>query len=158
MVLQTVSHTAADLHLHPALADSIANISCPSDQTVTLVAAEINPKNLAIIKLGDEEFACDRTQISDPPAKHFSNNISELFQQWHQSEYLVVNGRGIPIKYWPEFYQAKKGFKSGAWKAIRVEWGNWKVSIHFTSSVQALTLCTTGYNSVHSRRARKARQ
>jgi hypothetical protein len=150
MVPQTVSHMAADLHLLPAMAGSMPKIPCPSNQRATLAAAAIDPKNLAVVKLGDEEFACDRTQISDPPAKHFSNNISGLFQQWHQSEYLVVNGRGIPIKYWPEFYQAKKGFKSGAWKAIRVEWGNWKVSVYVTPPVQAPTLCIAHYNPVHS--------
>ena len=99
---------------------------------ITLPAAAIDPKHLAIVKLGDEEFACDRTQINDPPARHFSDNISGLFEHWHCSDYLVVNGRGIPIKYWPEFYKAKKGFKAGTWKAIRVEWGNWKVNFNIS--------------------------
>jgi hypothetical protein len=85
---------------------------------------------LAVVKLGGEDFAIDRTSVPDPPAMHFSNDISGLFQHWNSSDCLVVNGRGIPIKYWPEFYQAKRGFKAGAWKAIRVEWGNWKVMFH----------------------------
>jgi len=97
---------------------------------LTLPVASINPERLATVQLGNEEFIVDRTLVPDPPAKHFSSNIPGLFEEWHQSNSLVVNGHGIPIKYWPEFYQAKKGFKSGAWKAIRVEWGNWKVS-HF---------------------------
>jgi hypothetical protein len=47
--------------------------------------------------------------------------------------------QGIPIKYWPELYQAKKGFKSGAWKAIRVKWGNWKVILSIFFNLLLLT-------------------
>ena len=90
-------------------------------------ASAIDPEKVVTVMLGDEEFAFDRTTVNDPPAKHFSEDIDGLFEQWNNSDLLVVNGRSIPIKYWPQFYQAKKGIKSGAWKAIRVEWGNWKV-------------------------------
>jgi hypothetical protein len=112
----------------PSVANIVLNIPCPQSTRLTLPAVAIDPKNLAIVKLGEEEFACDRTTVPDPPARHFSNNISGLFEHWHCSDHLIVNGRGIPLKYWPEFYRAKKGFKAGAWKAICVEWGNWKVT------------------------------
>jgi len=119
-------------HPPPMVTATIPPISNITNQSITLPAAAIDPKHLAVVKLGDEEFACDRTQVNDPPARHFSDNISGLFEHWHCSDYLVVNGRGIPIKYWPEFYKAKKGFKAGAWKAIRVEWGNWKVNFNIS--------------------------
>jgi hypothetical protein len=125
--VQTISGTP----VHPLSSTSHALTSLShalNGQSVTCTAESIPQDKLAIVKLGDEEFAVDRTQIPDPPAKHFSHDIPGLFEQWHHSNCLVVNGRGIPIKHWPQFYQAKKGFKSGAWKAIRVEWGNWKVN------------------------------
>jgi hypothetical protein len=121
--------TATDSRI-PMVTAAGSPISNIANRGITLPAAAIDPKHLAIVKLGDEEFICDRTQVNDPPARHFSDNISGLFEHWHHSDYLVVNGRGIPIKYWPEFYKAKKGFKAGTWKAIRVEWGNWKVNFH----------------------------
>jgi hypothetical protein len=99
-----------------------------TSRRVTLPATSIDPEKLTFAKLEDEDFAFDRTDVSDPPAKHFSDDIPGLFQQWHHSDLLIVNGRGIPIKFWPEFYRAKKGIKQGAWKLIRVEWGNWKVT------------------------------
>jgi len=123
------SRTPAESQSHVPASAAIPNlpVSCISGH-VTLPAAAIDSKDVATVKLGDEEFVFDRTTVADPPAKHFSDDIDGLFEQWNNSNLLVVNGRGIPIKYWPQFYQAKKGFKSGAWKAIRVEWGNWKVS------------------------------
>lgn len=90
-------------------------------------AAEIFPGHLAVLKLGDEELAVDQTTVPDPPAITFSQDLSALFTEWHCSDKLVVNGRGIPIKYWPLFYHSKHGIKRGAWKALRTVWGNWKV-------------------------------
>ena len=94
----------------PSVANIGLKIPCPQSTRLTLPAVAIDPKNLALVKLGEEEFACDRTTVPDPPARHFSNNISGLFEHWHCSDHLIVNGRGIPLKYWPEFYRAKKGF------------------------------------------------
>jgi hypothetical protein len=108
----------------------IPNVPVLPISNPAMLSEAIDPKKLATVKLGDEEFAFDRTKVADPPAKHFSEDINGLFEQWHSSNLLVVNGHGIPIKYWPHFYQAKRGFKLGVWKAIRVEWGNWKASIN----------------------------
>jgi hypothetical protein len=118
----------------PSVANIVLNILCPQSTRLTLPAVAIDPKNLAIVKLGKEEFACNCTTVPDPPARHFSNNISGLFEHWHRSDHLIVNGQGIPLKYWPKFYWAKKGFKAGAWKAIHVEWGNWKVTFRSIST------------------------
>jgi hypothetical protein len=128
------------LQLHAPAPTVLTNnmISHISNQ-VALPAAAIDPKNVVTVQLGDRKFSFDRTMVDDPPAKHFSEDIEGLFEHWNNSSLLVVNGHGIPIKYWPEFYQAKKGFKSGAWKAIRVEWGNWKVSLFVVSNLLLLT-------------------
>ncbi|KAG1814829.1 hypothetical protein EV424DRAFT_1541317 [Suillus variegatus] len=47
-------------------------------------------------------------------------------KEWESSNLLCVGGRGIPVKYWGEFYKRGKGVKNTAWDALRVEWGNWK--------------------------------
>ena len=95
----------------------------------SIPASEISPQNLVVLTLGDEELAVDRTTVPDPPSIVFSHDLSALFAAWHCSDALVVNGRGIPIKYWPLFYHAKNGIKGGAWKALRTIWGNWKVCL-----------------------------
>jgi hypothetical protein len=33
------------------------------------------------------------------PAKDFSEDINGLFEQWNNSDLLVVDGHSIPIKY-----------------------------------------------------------
>jgi len=39
-----------------------------------------------------------------------------------------INGRGIPVKYWDVFYKKRnRHVETDAWKAIKVQWGNWKV-------------------------------
>jgi hypothetical protein len=118
-----VSHT----ELHAPVLATISTVPISSHIALPVPASAIDPEKVVTVMLGDEGFAFDQTTVNDPPAKHFSEDIDGLFEQWNNSDLLVVNGRSIPIKNWPQFYQAKKGIKSGAWKAIRVEWGNWKV-------------------------------
>ncbi|TDL15194.1 hypothetical protein BD410DRAFT_845401 [Rickenella mellea] len=76
--------------------------------------------------LGDEEFHYSPSMVPDVPAVQFASDLGQLFREWHSSERLQVNGRGIPIKYWPEFYKKRKGVKEHAWAAIRNQWTNWK--------------------------------
>ncbi|KAG1763968.1 hypothetical protein EV702DRAFT_1051544 [Suillus placidus] len=75
----------------------------------------IPPRNLAIVQLDDGELAFDKTAVMRPPAVRFSTDVSALFREWHCSMYLVVNGRGIPIKYWGEVYKRCAGENSKAW-------------------------------------------
>ncbi|KAG1888949.1 uncharacterized protein F5891DRAFT_904697, partial [Suillus fuscotomentosus] len=44
-----------------------------------------------------------------PPTVHLSKDINQLCEEWEESNLLVVNGRGIPVKYWGEFYKKGKG-------------------------------------------------
>lgn len=87
----------------------------------------IPPENLGIAHLGQEQFLYDRTTVPSPPTIHLSKDVNQLCEEWEESNLLVVNGRGIPVKYWGEFYKKGKGVKTAAWDALRVEWGNWKV-------------------------------
>ncbi|KAG0694258.1 hypothetical protein DFH29DRAFT_880845 [Suillus ampliporus] len=64
-----------------------------------------------------------------PPAVRFSTDVSALFREWHCSTYLVVNRRGIPIKYWGEVYKKCAGENSKAWALRKVQWGQWKFII-----------------------------
>jgi len=73
---RTVSCVPAATQLHaPAPMAALTNnvvshISNP--------AAEIDPKNVATVQLGDNKFSFDRTTVDDPPAKHFSEDIEEF--------------------------------------------------------------------------------
>ncbi|KAG1892992.1 uncharacterized protein F5891DRAFT_1196959 [Suillus fuscotomentosus] len=94
--------------------------------SMSLPPEVIPPKNLGIAHLGQEQFSYDRTTVPSPPTVHLSKDINQLCEEWEESNLLVVNGRGIPVKYWGEFYKKGKGVKTAAWDALRVEWGNWK--------------------------------
>ncbi|OBZ68156.1 hypothetical protein A0H81_11958 [Grifola frondosa] len=82
--------------------------------------------NLKMVILGNEEFTFDKTQVPDPPLRHFSKDISCLFREWEDSELLKVHGRPIPVKYWSVIYKKSAGAKAKAWAAMKKEWGNWK--------------------------------
>ncbi|KIJ07551.1 hypothetical protein PAXINDRAFT_182450 [Paxillus involutus ATCC 200175] len=91
------------------------------------ISSELIPKeHLGIARLDNIELAYDKRHVPNPPAIHFSQDIDRLCREWENSTLLVVNGHGIPIKHWGQFYKKTKGVKGSAWQAIRVEWGNWK--------------------------------
>ncbi|KAG1769743.1 hypothetical protein EV702DRAFT_953770, partial [Suillus placidus] len=71
----------------------------------------------------------DKTTVMPPPAVRFSTVISAPFREWHQSTYLVVNGRGIPVKFWGDVYKKCTGQNSKAWALRKVQWGLWKFII-----------------------------
>ncbi|KAG2113229.1 hypothetical protein DEU56DRAFT_919729 [Suillus clintonianus] len=108
---------------HPA-------VSALSMQAVTnpvhVPAQTIPPRNLAVVQLEDGELAFDKTAVMRPPAVRFSTDVSALFREWHCLTYLVVNGRGIPVKYWGEVYKKCAGENSKAWALRKVQWGQWK--------------------------------
>ncbi|TFY58918.1 hypothetical protein EVJ58_g6115 [Rhodofomes roseus] len=79
------------------------------------------------ISLDDQDIHIDKTHLPDPPAIHFSDDIPALFEQWNTSQLLKIDGHGIPIKHWDKVYKKRNGLvETDAWKAIKVEWGNWK--------------------------------
>ncbi|KAI0710242.1 hypothetical protein C8Q76DRAFT_798977 [Earliella scabrosa] len=86
----------------------------------------IPAEHLRYFELDGETFAFDKSQVPNPPGIAFSDDLSRLFQEWHRSSLLVVNGRGIPLKHWPWFYKRKTGIKPEVWKVIRMKWNNWK--------------------------------
>ncbi|KAG1875821.1 hypothetical protein F4604DRAFT_1680686 [Suillus subluteus] len=65
-------------------------------------------------------------QVSTLMPSSGQSDIDRLCKEWESSNLLCVGGRGIPVKYWGEFYKRGKGVKNTAWDALRVEWGNWK--------------------------------
>lgn len=84
---------------------------------------------LVCARLDDEDFYFDKTCLPDPPSIHYSQDIPALFREWHSSQLLTIDGRGIAIKHWEALYKKCKGFTdSNTWKVIGVEWLNWKVS------------------------------
>lgn len=110
-----------------------------------IVAREaIDPENLVVLDLGGgEELAFDKTTVRDPPGMIFSNDIPRLFREWntsHPSNALLINGRGVPVRCWPDIYKDKEGIKKGAWERIKAVWCHWKVGYHLMPSNQTLTL------------------
>ncbi|KAG1721165.1 uncharacterized protein EDB91DRAFT_1230884 [Suillus paluster] len=93
----------------------------------------IPPSNLAVLQLDNGELAFDKTTVMPPPAVRFSTDISALFREWHHSTYLVVNGRGIPVKFWGDVYKKCTGQNSKAWALRKVQWGQWKERSRFAS-------------------------
>jgi hypothetical protein len=130
-------------HPHTAPIQSSSTLPTQSFKTPTsftqilVPTHSIPPSNLAIIQLEDGELAFDKTTVMPPPAVRFSMDISALFREWHQSTYLVVNGRGIPIKFWGDVYKKCTGQNGKAWALRKVQWGQWKFIVeersHFAS-------------------------
>ncbi|KAG1748445.1 uncharacterized protein EDB91DRAFT_1079400 [Suillus paluster] len=88
-------------------------------RTLSPFSPEITPpKNLGITHLGQEQSLYNRTTVPSPPTVHLSKDINRLCEEWEESNLLVVNGHGIPIKYWGEFYKKGKGVKTAAWDAL----------------------------------------
>lgn len=94
---------------------------------IPLPESAIPPEHLRFFTLGDTTFPFDKTQVPNPPGVNFSDDLSRLFQEWHKSDLLIVNGHGIPVKHWPWFYQKKMGIRPAVWAIIRMKWLNWKV-------------------------------
>ncbi|KIP01155.1 hypothetical protein PHLGIDRAFT_42940, partial [Phlebiopsis gigantea 11061_1 CR5-6] len=59
---------------------------------------------------------------------------------WNSSMILSVDGRGIPVKYWPDVYKSlgRMKIKPKAWEAIKVEWGNWKLIVEARERYESL--------------------
>ncbi|KAI0327610.1 hypothetical protein GY45DRAFT_1100462 [Cubamyces sp. BRFM 1775] len=106
----------------------VANPTCShsSQRVPSSLSSAIAPEHLMYFDLNGEQIAFDRTSVPNPPSISFAEDISALFKEWHQSELLTVSGRGIPIKYWPWFYQKRTHIKNHAWDVIRSKWNKWK--------------------------------
>lgn len=103
--------------------------STPAIGAVACASADpqIPPEHQKTVKLGDEYFTFDSRQVPDPPMRHFSQSIPELFVNWESSSILKIGTRGIPLKHWPSIYQKRTGVKLHAWDLIKREWVNWRV-------------------------------
>ncbi|OBZ72744.1 hypothetical protein A0H81_06902 [Grifola frondosa] len=86
----------------------------------------IPTEHLRTVLLDDEPLTFDKRQVPDPPLRHFSDSLSELFSEWEKGTILKVSGTLIPLKSWPVIYQRRIGVKCQAWELLKVTWGNWK--------------------------------
>ncbi|KAG1886885.1 uncharacterized protein F5891DRAFT_1200534 [Suillus fuscotomentosus] len=125
-------HNQAPMPVHAAQLEVQVSSLMPSSGQSVSSALRSMPRNpihshkLGIALLDGERFEYDKTQVPEPPMIHLSRDIDRLCKEWESSNLLCVGGRGIPVKYWGEFYKRGKGVKNTAWDALRVEWGNWK--------------------------------
>ncbi|KAH9908817.1 uncharacterized protein BXZ73DRAFT_109833 [Epithele typhae] len=112
--------TARDLQSPPALAPAVIrnNNSWSED--------DIPHEHLRFFTLDTgETFPFDKRTVRNPASISYARNLSALFKDWHESSHLVVNGRAIPIKSWPFFFQSLVGVRKG-WKVLKQKWGMWK--------------------------------
>ena len=104
----------------PNSSSSCANIASPSLPEESF---------LATVYLGSEKFTFDKREVKSPSIYQYSKDIPLLFVEWENSQRLIINNRGIALKFWPEFYQKKNHIGNGhIWNSIKMMWGNWKVS------------------------------
>ncbi|KAG1879739.1 hypothetical protein F4604DRAFT_1679332 [Suillus subluteus] len=97
-----------------------ADFSCvPSLPKRRQTQMPVQHDELGIALLNGERFEYDKTQVPEPPTIHLSQDIDQLCKEWESSNLLCVGGRGIPVKYWGEFYKRGKGVKNTAWDALR---------------------------------------
>lgn len=114
-------------------APSPAVLARAHDTTVPHEQIPPNNRQTYILPSG-ESIVFDKTvPLADLPAIHYSSRISQLFVDWHDSDFVRLNGRSIPIRYWQHLY-TRLG-KTGQWGTNRNEWGNWKVRIVDTRMV-----------------------
>lgn len=132
----TMSLSAAELQHLPlpsilAPTTNAGSIRSVGVKSVGVPSEAIAPDNLRILVLPNgREIPYDKSiPLRDPPGKHFSQRLPELFKEWHESDLVRLNGHGIPVKHWDLVYKVRTlGIsESGQWAAIRKEWGNWKV-------------------------------
>ncbi|KAI9057197.1 hypothetical protein FKP32DRAFT_1681931 [Trametes sanguinea] len=98
----------------------------PQSSAPDVSHAGIPSERLMFFELDGERFAFDKTTVPNPPQVSFAEDIPRLFREWHQSELLVINGRGIPIKHWAWFYRKRTHIKAQVWDVIRAKWNKWK--------------------------------
>ncbi|KAF7791346.1 hypothetical protein EIP86_002360 [Pleurotus ostreatoroseus] len=117
---------------------NISEASAPSTSGINteyIPRSVIPARNLEVLVLPDgREIAYDKTitcEIQDPPARHFSQRLSDLFNEWEASHLVRLNGQGVPVKYWAYLYNTRKSklAKTGQWRVISNEWRNWKMIV-----------------------------
>lgn len=99
-----------------------------------LYSPDVTSKSRKVsVRIGDEDFSFDPASVPDVPTVSYSQKLDDLFKHWDtildkRDAYLVVEGRGIPVKYWPEFYNKRKGMTNpSSWDAKKGQWGKWRV-------------------------------
>ncbi|CDO74435.1 hypothetical protein BN946_scf184972.g2 [Trametes cinnabarina] len=105
-----------DSEQHPHPMPSVSDAACSGIPT----------DRLRVFELDGERIWFDKAAVPDPPHVSFAEDISRLFREWHQSEILVVGGRGIPVKHWALFYKKRTHIKRHVWDVIRAKWNKWK--------------------------------
>ncbi|KAH7891082.1 hypothetical protein F5I97DRAFT_1827040 [Phlebopus sp. FC_14] len=131
--INATAHFAAVPPSSPALSQGLLNAPTishygmrPTFRRCHSLRELIPVKDLSIAQLSDKDFPFDKTKLPDPPTVHLSKDIDRLCREWEQSTLLVVNRRGNPVQYWPEFYKKVKGASGGIGSNSKDEWFSYK--------------------------------
>ncbi|KAG1901177.1 uncharacterized protein F5891DRAFT_950945, partial [Suillus fuscotomentosus] len=84
-----------------------------------------------MLKLGDGTMLqLDDSDIPDPPAISFSNDISSLnsmwddhTEHWQGASFIVIQGHPIAIEHWPVLYRYGRDQQ---WKGTKNKWTDWR--------------------------------
>ena len=80
----------------------------------------------------DEQLMFCPLCVPDFPAVLYGSNIDLLLNHWFNIECsaLMVEGRRIPMKHWPQFYAKRKDYKRNlaSWGKKKGQFREWKVS------------------------------
>lgn len=117
----------------PPLPTALTPLSS-SPVVVPLVQTPSVPTTMRTLVLGDGstlQYTVD--EIPDPPTTTFTDlNFPRLNRMWDDapgsswdnSSTLIIRGRSIAAKYWPEVYRYGKPRQ---WEGLKGKWGDWQV-------------------------------
>lgn len=108
--------------------------SSPSSQPTSCAGSPVSnipPSYRSLVFADGTRLRFMESQVPDPPPTTFSDNIPRLNAIWdgcalHPADEspLIINGKHIPLIYWPQVY---KYWKADQWKGTKGKWFEWKV-------------------------------
>ena len=132
-VPQYTESLSAQMHIPYEPNDSS---SCINPATSPVSSSRHEESFLATVYLASEKFTFDKREVKSLSIYQYSKDIPLLFVEWENSQRLIINNRGIALKFWPKFYQKKNHIGNGhIWNSIKMMWGNWKVSNNYRHSL-----------------------
>lgn len=130
----TVSTLLPELQSVPGDGDSLlASVSSLAAVTTPSPSTSLATETSRFLVLADGTalwYSVD--EIPDPPTTTFKDldfaRLDRMWDDaqtcWDKSSTLIIGGRSIAVKYWPEVYRYGKPRQ---WEGIKGKWGNWQV-------------------------------
>lgn len=104
--------------------------SMPPTHVTTHTANENCIEDCRTVTLTDGTLVHFRpSDLRPPPTISFADDVPKLLREWYRSDYIVLDGHGVPISDWDKLYKKRIAIQAlvKAWDTFRSTWGNWKV-------------------------------